>query len=150
MSKKAKKIPIYPLAGDTVSQRKRTVQQLLKSLGYVIDLRQITQTAGVLSIRWEPPFTDHLMKHMETFASYGAVFFGPDSQEAKLVYIDLVFEREPGLFMDDLMMRSPVIVESLDRLPDLLSRAVQWMQEGERAREQVPEGELDPEQQPLW
>ncbi len=143
LSKQAKKIPIYPIPGDTVNERKRAVQQLLGRLGYVIDRKRIIQTNGVISIRWEPPFTDQLLKQMETFARYGAVFFCPDPSEAKLAYIDLVFEREPGLFMDDLIIRSPVILESLDRLPDLLSRYVQTMQELERRRERVPEPELN-------
>jgi hypothetical protein len=152
LSKQTKKIPIYPIPGDTVRQRKCAVQQLLNSLGCGIDLRQITQTQGVLSVRWEPPFTDQLLQHMETFARYGAVFFGPSATEAKLAYIDLVFEREGGLFMDDLIIRSPVILESLDRLPALLSSYVQMMQvlERKRAGEALPEPEPDLEQQTLW
>ncbi len=150
MNKQAKKTPIYPIPGDTVSQRKHAAQLLLKRLGYVIDLQRITQTQGVLSIRWMPPFTDQLLKYMETFARYGAVFFGPDPSEAKLAYIDLVFEREPGLFMDDLIIRSPVILESLDRLPDLLSRYVQSMQAYEQRKAHLPEPEAEAEQRSLW
>jgi hypothetical protein len=94
---------------------------------------------------------------MEIFAQYGAVFFGPDGKDAKLIYIELVFEREPGLFMDDLIIRRPIILESLDRLPALLSHYVEWMQEYERKRlevqnqgEHASEAESDAEQQSLW
>lgn len=152
MNKKGKKV-IYPIAGDTIHERKRTVQRLLKRLGYGIDLSQITQTKGVLSIRWEPPFSDYLMEHIKTFAIYGAVFFGPDDQEAKLAYIDLVFEREPGLFVDDLFLRRPVILESLDRLPFLLVSHVESMQKQkseERRSHDASEPESTPEQQSLW
>ena len=156
MSGQAKKKPIYRIPGDTVNERKRAVQQLMKRLGYKIDLRQITQTKGMLCVRWEPPFPEQFMKQVEALTRYAAVFFGPDGSEAQLAYIDIVFEREPGLFMDDLILRRPVILESLDRLPALLSSHVQYVQEYKRKSEsQRQEGcglesESEPEQQSLW
>jgi hypothetical protein len=150
LNKLAKKHTTYPIEGEPVTERKRAVQRLLKRLGCEVSLQQITQTRGVLSIRWEPPITDQFLHQMETFARYGAVYFGPHPAEAKLAYIDLVFEREPGLFMDDLILRIPVILESLDRLPDLLARYVQSMQAYERREAHLPEPEVQPEQQSLW
>ena len=152
---KGKKSSVYPIAGDTIHERKRSVQLLLQRLGYRISLSQITQTKGVLSVRWEPPFAEHLMEHMETFAKYGAVFFVPDKQEAKLAWIDLVFEQEPGLFVFDLLLSRPVIIESLDRLPVLLAYHVECMQKQKQRSEEaqsddVSESESVPKQQSLW
>jgi len=155
VSKRVKKTPVNAIAGDTIHERKRSVQLLLQRLGYRIDLSQITQTKGVLSVRWEPPFAEHLMEHMETFAKYGAVFFVPDKQEAKVACIDLVFEQGPGLFVVDLILQSPVILESLDRLPVLLANHAEYMQKHKQRSEEVQghgvsEPESAPKQQSLW
>jgi hypothetical protein len=150
-----RKIPIYPIAGETVGERKRTVRKLLAGLGFTVDAAQVTQTNGMLSVRWEPPFSDEFVQSMTRLASYGSVFFFPDPSEARIACIDLVFEQGGGLFLEDLIIKRPVILESLDRLPVLLSDYVETVQEIERRRANAtgmpePEPELETEQMSLW
>lgn len=145
---------IIPLPGETIQERKRSVQRLLRDLGYAIDLKLIRQEDGELRIRWEPPFSQDLLKKMERFARHGTVYFIPKNTKPELEAIDLVFEREPGLlFYRSATMQAAVIVGSIERLPHLCAQYVEKLKQVEEARaerrarrEQNPE----PEQQELW
>ncbi|MBO0792727.1 MAG: hypothetical protein J2P36_17515 [Ktedonobacteraceae bacterium] len=157
MSKNSPKKRVYTIPGDTINERKRAAQKFLGSLGCTIDLGRITQKKGVISIRWEPPFPEQLLKKMETVAKYAAVFFGPDSEAAKLAYIDVVFERAPGLFMDYPVFQQYIILDSLDILQERLSNYYQMVCKHRAAMEEIarktgatPEPDLEPEQLSLW
>jgi hypothetical protein len=143
------------IPGETISQRQSSVQRLLRKLGYPIDLQQIRQERGTLWIRWEPPFSDDLLKQMEKFAQHGTVYFVPDNTKPELAVIDLIFERElPGLlFYRPTTMQGAVIVETIERLPQLCAEYMKQMKQVEEARAQIRahrEQNPEPEQQGLW
>jgi hypothetical protein len=149
-----KRKPIL-IPGETLSQRKCSVQRLLRSLGYSIDLQQIRQERGELWIRWEPPFSQELLKQMERFARHGTVYLVPDNTRPELAAIDLIFEREaPGLlFYRSTTMQGAVIVETIERLPQLYAEYMEQMKQVEEARVQIRahcEQNPEPEQQGLW
>jgi hypothetical protein len=149
-----RKLKAILIPGETIQQRKRSVQRLLRDLGYSIDLKQIRQERGELWIRWEPPFAQDLLQKMERFARLGTVYFVPHNTEPELEVIDLIFEREQGLlFYRPATMRSAVIVEAIERLPQLCAQYVEQMKQVEEARAQIRahrEQNPEPEQQELW
>lgn len=76
---------------------------------------------------------------MERFAQHGTVYFVPDNTRSELAAIDLIFEREPLglLFYRSTTIQGAVIVETIERLPQLCAEYMEQMKQVEEARAQI-------------
>jgi hypothetical protein len=146
------KSQIHKIPGDTIMERKRAVQQIMKEKGHPVKLKQITQTKGTLYIRWNPPFTDEFLAEVVKFANFSTIYLGPDPSEPKIVYIHQVFEEPPDMFMVNPAIGGVVALESrsLDHIHDQLYWYVEYRKkELERRRKERLEPELEPEPEPV-
>jgi hypothetical protein len=142
------------IEGETIGERKRSVQKLLKPLGYTANIAEITQKKGELSLSWLPPFTDAFMQQVKRFGEVGAVFLYPDREKAEIARIELVFETYRGVFFYNPIARFPVILASIYRLPVLLAENIRdqaiLAQRLAEYRQRRKEAALEPEQAELF
>jgi len=148
MSKK--KVNVQRIPGDTIAERKREARKFLDAAQVPYDRIQIKQIHGVLWIRWLAPFPEQFLERLEGLAKHGRVCFVPDPSIGEVGAVEFTFEREPELLFYHETIEAPVIVRSMEHLPQLLHDFQVLSEKMQQEREHASLPEAEPEQKELW